>query len=269
MNKGINTLLCGLFMMVIGTAAMADSVAVIDSYGVYVVADRGYVKIDDYKHDYRFADFKYLNEVPYVIRGSDELKLVIYQKEFQPAAVEFEVRPLDIKVKLQKVGFSVKPLEKTDMYELTVDARVKDGAMLQVNFWPIFQGIGIVMLGDTQGELVKFFNQKNMPKAAVVAQYLDDALIAFPGNSKLQELGIFWKQAAEKEKDNEAYAYVEEKWQQYENAEKLTLKERYLNALIIEINGYLSDHPDGLKADEALQRKILAEKKLKEYEKLL
>jgi hypothetical protein len=93
--------------------------------------------------------------------------------------------------------------------------------------------------------------------------------VAFPDNPELKNLSTYWKTAAESEKDNRDYAYVDEKWKKYEEAEKLTLKERYLNALIVEINGYLNTHPEGAHSKEAQKRKEFAEGKLKEYEKLL
>jgi hypothetical protein len=62
---------------------------------------------------------------------------------------------------------------------------------------------------------------------------------------------------------------VDEKWRKYNSAEKIHLKVRYLRSMIGEINGYLRDHPDGTKAKEAKERKVYAEKKIKEYEPLL
>ncbi len=251
------------------TATTAKTIEKIDSYGIYVAAKDGYVKVEPYPHDYRFVDFRYLNEVPFVIRDNDELTLVVYAKDFTPSSIEIERRPIDIQVELQNIRFDVKPLEKVDMYEVTLDSPLNDGAMLQIQSWTHFNNFGVIMLGDTQEQLVSYFSQKELSNATAVSQYLDDALIAFPENTKLQELSAFWKRAATIEKDKEDYAYVEEKWQQYETAEKLPLKKRYLEAVITEISGYLNSHPSGSKADEAKHRKAEAEKKLKEYEKIL
>ena len=247
----------------------STTIKTIESQGVYVVSQDGFVKVEPYSHDYRFVDLNYAHEIPFVERNSDTLQLVVFEKDFQPNAIELELRPLDIKVKLQKVRFSVTPMEQADMYKLTAEAPINDGAMLHVKSWSHFDNMGVIMLGDTQSELVKFFSQKGMKDAPTVKQYLDDALVAFPNSAELKSLSSYWKAAAEDEKDMADYAYVEEKWQQYENAEKLTLKSRYLEAVIIEINGYISGHPNGSRAEEAKQRKVIAEQKLKEYEKLL
>jgi hypothetical protein len=211
------------------------AVETIDSQGIYVVSSKGFVKVEPYSHDYRFVDLNYANEIPFVERNSDVLELVVYQKEFQPNSIELELRPLDIKVKLQKVRFNVKPMEQPDMYKLTTETHISDGAMLHVKSWSHFDNMGVVILGNTQKELVKFFSQKEMKDAPTVKQYLDDALVAFPNNAELKSLSGYWKAAAEKERDTADYAYVEEKWQQYENAEKLTLKSRYLEAVIVEV----------------------------------
>ncbi len=243
--------------------------AAIDTPGIYLSTNSGYVKIEPYQHDYRFVDFNFLNELPYAVRAEKRLAVVIYEKDFNPDSIELELRPLDVKVKLQKLKFTVHPMQNPDMHELVVDQPVSDGAMLQVRSWSYFENFGAIMLGETEQQLVNFFSQKEMQNASTVIQYLDDARVAFPDNTKLQELSTYWKEAAEIEIDNRDYTYVQEKWQKYDEATKLSLKERYLNALIVEINGYLSTHPKGVHAEEAIQRRAFAEEQLKELEKLL
>ncbi|MBI3562970.1 MAG: hypothetical protein HY080_14765 [Gammaproteobacteria bacterium] len=242
----------------------------IETYGVYVAADKGYVKVGPYTHIDQFVDFKYLHEIPFVTRADQSLKVIVYMKDFNENSVSFELRPIDTIVDIREIKFDIKPLAKPDMYELTLDKPVKDGVMLHVHSGNFFKdNFGVIMLGDTQAQLVKYFEQKQLPDAPIVVQYLEDALVAFPNNAKLKELAVYWQKAANTEKDKKGYSYVEEKWQEYQKAEKLKLKAMYLRDLIGEINGYLNDHPDGYKADEAKQRKAIAEEKLKEYEKLL
>ncbi len=261
--------LCGAAVLSLSAGPVASKpISEIESYGIYAVTSDGFTKLTPYSRDYSFVDFNFLNEIPFVFREDDSLKLVVYEKNFEPTAIELALRPIKTAVDIRKLRFSVKPTGKPDMYEVSVDTPVSDGAMLQVRSW-FFDTFGVIMLGDTQSELVKYFSQKDLPNAPVVVQYLEDALVAFPNNPELKALGDYWKQAAGAEKDRQAYSYVEEKWRQYEQAEKLTLKQRYLEALIVEINGYLNAHPDGYKAAEAVQRKTMAEEKLKEYEKLL
>jgi hypothetical protein len=241
----------------------------IESYGVYVDTGKSYVRFAPFKHDSRLVNFKYLNEVPEVKRKGEKVKLIVHLKKFSPEAMEIKVRTLDVKVHLQKITFKTRTMKKKNMYELTLDSPVKDGAMLQIYYGSFFDNMGVVMLGDTREELVRYFSRKKMNNASIVIQYLNDALVAYPRNSKLKSLANYWEKAAKNEKDKKTYSYVEEKWQKYEKAEKLTLKQRYLNKALGEINGYLNHYPDGLKAKEARKRKALAEKKLKEYEKLL
>jgi len=269
MKKSINFLIGGMMLTFSGiSAALADTVDVIESYGVYVAAEKGYVKVQPYNHNQRFVDFNHLKEVPFVERGSQALKIIVYKKDFNESSIGLELRPIDIVVDIQQIKFDIKPLKKPDMYELTVDSAVKDGVMLHV-YSGFFDNMGVIMLGNTQAELVKYFSQKQLPDAFAVNQYLDDALVAYPNNAKLKELSTYWTKAANIERDKKGYSYVEEKWQQFQNAEKLELKQRYLNDMIGEINGYLRDYPNGYKAAEAKDRKAMAEKKLKEYEKLL
>lgn len=268
-----SNLLRSVFAFVIGltvSVAWANPVENIESYGIYVVADKGYVKVGPYSQVDNFVDFKYLNEIPFVKRADQALKLIVYSKNFHPDSITFELRPIDTIVDVREIKLDAKPLAKPDMYAFAFSKPVNDGVMLHVRYGNFFNNnFGVIMLGDTQTQLVNFFSQKNLPNASIVVQYLEDARIAFPKNTELKTLTKYWEKAAKQEKDKKGYAYVEEKWDDYQNAEKLTLKQRYLNELIGEINGYLNDHPDGYKAAEAKKRKRHAEDKLKEYEKLL
>ena len=268
MNKPINCLLGAMLLILSVSAVKAKTYDAIDSYGVYVVAEKGYVKVEPYMHNQRFVDFNHLNEIPFVKRGNESLKLIVFKKDFNERSIALEVRPVQTEVDIREIKFDLKPMEKPDMYELTVASPVKDGVMLHV-YTGFFDYMGAIMLGDTQKELVKYFSQKQLPGATYVKQYLDDALVAYPNNADLKELAAYWEKAANMEKDKKGYSYVEEKWRQYQGTEKLALKKRYLEDMIFEINGYLNDHPDGYKTAEAKERKAFAEQKIKEYEKLL
>ena len=269
MNNLAAMLLISLSLLAGTALASSEPIDKIEAYGIYVAAKNGYIKIAPYSHDYRIIEFQYLNDIPIVERDNEKLTLVAYAKDFSQNSIELELRPIEIKIKLEKINFSVKPLDKPDMYELTIDSPIKDGAILQVRAWGIYENFGAVVLGNTQEELVKYFSKKELSNAISVTQYLDDALVAYPGNAKLQELSPHWKAAAAEEKDKNDYAYVEEKWQRYEAAEKLTVKKRFLDSVVSQISGYLNQHPNGAKADEAKERQAIAEEKLKEYKKLL
>lgn len=263
-------ILSAFFLQFSALSAVAKQVDTIDTYGVYIAAEKGYVKVEAYNHYDSFVDFKYLHEIPTAIRADQSFKVIIYEKNFHADSYSFELRPVDTVVDIRQIKPNVKPLPKADMYELTFDQTVKDGTMLHVKSGNYFSNnMGVIMLGDTQTELVKYFSQKNLTNPSYVKQYLDDTKIAFPKNAELKKLSVYWDQEAIIAKDKQDYSYVEVKWQAYQQAEKLTLKSRYLNELKGEINGYLNEHPDGLYAQEAKQRLKQAEEKLKEYEKLL
>lgn len=240
----------------------------ITAYGVYVVADNGYVKITRYNHDDRFVDFKYLNEIPCVQRKDQTLKLIVYVKDVVPTNLGLEIRPINTVVDIKSVNYDVTPMSQTDMFEITVNTPVKDGVMLQMGSFGSYS-IDVIMLGDTQKELATYFGNKDLPDANMVKQYLDDARVAFPDNADLKNLSVYWDKAANKAADLKGYTYVEEKWNAYQEAEKISLKARYLEELLGEINGYLNDHPDGVKSQEAKERVVHAEEKLKEFEKLV
>ncbi len=248
----------------------AKTVENIEAYGVYVVAEKGFVKVGPYTHDDKFVDFNHLNEIEYVKRADQTLKLIVYKKDFNENNFVFALRPIQTTVDVREIKFNVKPLSKTDMYELVLDKPVTDGVMLHVHSSDFFKNtLGVIMLGETQSQLVKYFSQKDLPSAYAVKQYLDDARVAFPKNAELKNLSTYWDKAGKAEQDKRFYNYVEEAWQEYQKAEKLAVKSHFLKEVISNVNGYLSEYPDGVKVDEAKKRKQHAEEKLKEYEKLL
>lgn len=270
MNKLIHWLVVSLMILGISGYSSAKTIKKIDSYGVYVVAENGYIKITSYKHYDNFANFKYLNEIPSVIRKSKKIKLVVYTNDFNTDNYRIELRPIQTTIKIREVNFSVKPLSNKDMYEFTIDDPVADGNMLHV-IAPEISGnnLGIIMLGDTQTELIKYFSNKKLDAAYAIKAYLENSLIAYPENKKLKQLLTYWTRAAFDEKDKRTYGYVDEKWRKYNDATKIHLKVSLLRGMIGEINGYLKDFPKGYKAKEAQERKIFAQKKIKEYEPLL
>ncbi len=270
MNKHIHWLVISLLLLGFSGYSTAKNINKIDSYGIYVMAKKGYVKITPYKHYDNFANFKFLNEIPYVKRKSDKVKLIVYTNDFNTGNYRFELRPIQTMIKIDGVNFSVKPMSKKDMYEFTLDEPVANGNMLHV-IAPEVSGnnLGIIMLGNTEKELEKYFSNKKLEKAYAVKAYLEDSLKAFPKNKKLISLLPHWTQAALNEKDIRTYKYVDEKWRKYNDATKIHLKVSYLHGMIGEINGYLRDFPKGFKAVEAKERKTYAQKKIKEYEPLL
>ncbi len=242
----------------------------IEHYGVYVKAKTGYVKLAPYDHPDHFVNFKYLAEVPAVLRADEDLTLIVFKKDFNEENLVLELRPIQTTVDIRRIHFNVKPLAKTDMYELSLDQAVADGTMLHAQsglFWSTH--MAVIVLGDTEKELERYFSNEDLSDAYAVKAYLDDSLAAFPSNPKLKSLSKIWDEKAESEKDLRDYAYVEEQWNKYQETAKLSLKAQYLESMLAEIKGYLQNHAKGLKATDAQERQDFAEKELKELEKQL
>ncbi|VAW70474.1 hypothetical protein MNBD_GAMMA10-644 [hydrothermal vent metagenome] len=270
MNKLIYKLAVLLMLSGFSAYSSAKTVKEIDSYGIYVAADNGYVKVTPYKQHDKFANFNDLNKIPYVKRKSDQVKFVVYTSGFHSDNYRFEIRPIQTTIKMDEVSFSAKPMSKKDMYEITLDESVANGNMLHI-MAPEISGynMGIVMLGNTEDELVKYFSNKKLDAAYAVKKYLEDSLEAYPENKKLKELMVYWTKAASDEKDKRSYKYVDEAWDEYNSATKIHVKLSRLKTVVSEINGYLRDFPKGSMASEATQRKKTALEKIEEYEVLL
>jgi len=271
-NKLFLTLALTLTAIAAGTSVFAQpkTLETIEHYGVYVVAKKGYVKLEPYKHSDDFVGFQYLNELPSVERAGESLKLLVFQKNFHKDNLTIKLRSIQTIVDIREISFNIKPSETEDMYELTIEQPISTGAILQVHSGDSWQShMDVVVLGDTQKELEKYFSRKDLDDAYVVKLYLDDALKAYPDNSTLNDLSVYWDKEAQKQRAAKAYGYVQAQWEKYEGTKKINLRVRYLKSLIGEINGYLSDHGDGEKAKEAKERKIFAEKKLLELQEQL
>ncbi|MCF6262654.1 MAG: hypothetical protein L3J24_03590 [Xanthomonadales bacterium] len=249
--------------------AQSKAVETIEHYGVYVAAKSGYIKLEPYKHSSDYVDFKHLNELPSVERADESLRLVVFQKSFDEENLTIKFRPIQTTVDIREINFNVKPLEKEGMYELTTEQTISTGVILQVQSGSWGTNMNVVVLGDTQKELEKYFSRKDLDDAYAVKLYLDDALQAYPENSTLKGLSDYWGTEAQKQKAAKTYGYVETQWEKYQGTKKINLRVRYLKSLIGEINGYLNDHGDGEKAEEAKERKLYAEKTLQELQEQL
>ncbi|VAW70478.1 hypothetical protein MNBD_GAMMA10-646 [hydrothermal vent metagenome] len=249
---------------------VAKIVEEIDSYGIYVEAENGYVKVMPSKKHGGFASFNDLNKIPYAKRESDEVKLIVYTNVFNISNYAFEIRLIEAPITIDMISFSAKPMSQKDVYELTLDVPVANGNMLHV-MAPEVPGnnMGIVMLGHTEDELEKYFSNKERDSAGTVKSYLEDALEAYPENDGLRELMLYWAAAASDEKDKHSYQYVDNAWDEYNSASKIDVKLSRLERVVSEINGYLRDFPQGGRAGDAKQRREAALEKIKEYEALV
>jgi len=255
------------FILCLPLHGYAKPIKNIESFGVYAASKNGFIKVRSYKHYDRFVTFNHLKEVPQVTRKNKKAKFVIYSKDFKQSDFAFAIRPIEVDIKVTEIDFDVKPLRKKNMYEITLADPVPNGHMVHVYSGEFFShNMGVVMLGNTQKELVKYFSRKDLKKAYAVVAYLEDSLKAYPKNKQLKTLLPHWQKAAKDDKDVKAFAYIDEEWRKYHGTEKLHLKVRYLRSMIGEVNAYLRDHPDGMKVTEAKSRKAYAEKKIKEFD---
>ena len=155
----------------------------IESYGAYVVAKHGFVKLGPYLHIDRFVDFKHLHEIPYIERGSEKLTLILFAKDANERSFSFAIRPIQTTIDIREITPDIKPLADPDRYEVTLNTPLTDGHMLHIESGHFYDGrLSVIMLGNTQAELEKYFSDKSLDDASYVRAYLEDALQAFPEN---------------------------------------------------------------------------------------
>lgn len=256
------SLLCILSLL----AKAAGPETKFDSFGIYVRSADQFIKLNPYRHYDRFVAFEYLNEVPAVQRPNQQVQFIVYSKDFRQSDYAFAIRPLDVDLRLQSIPFKVQPLAEKYQYAITLQYPVANGDMVHVYSGEFFgYNMGVIMLGEPQQELLEYFSQKDLSKPSKVLASLEQALRAFPHNARLGALLPYWQKVVLDARDIQDYAYIDEKWQQYQVAEVLHLKLHYLRAILGEANAYLREHPQGLKATEARRHKAYAEEKIQEY----
>ena len=271
MLKKIHLYSLAVMLMGLAEYASAKTVEKVESYGVYVVAKKGFVRVKPYQHKGSRVDFSYLNEIPWVERNSEQLKLIVHTNEFKQSNFIFKTRSLSVDTYLEDVSFSVKPLKEKGMYEFTFDQKVKDGTILQMAALDVlgYLNMGVIVLGDTERELVSYFNNKELKETHSVAKLLKDSLLAFPENDKLKEMLPYWEQASKAKKAKKKFGHIEKSWASYNKATKLSSKKYKLQVMLGDIKRYLREYPDGADVEVVKQRKEIAEKKLEEYKGLL
>ena len=242
----------------------------ISSYGIYLKGEQGYVKVTSFSSPTRVIDQKDYYKLPYAVRTNEEIELLIFLKDFKAKDFGFEFRPMSIVASNEEVQFEFSPIPgKEDMYKATYAQPVASSTLLLVYNFGLFQhAVGVIALGDIESELVRVFSDMRQPAYAALPE-LEGVVSKFPNNAKLNELLGQWRKVAKKEKDDADYQYVQKAWEEYKGTQKITLQERYLNKVLREINGYLNTHPNGEHAIEAKERKVAAEKRLAEIERIL
>ncbi len=170
----------------------------------------------------------------------------------------------------EPIEFDISPIPgKKDMYRGVYSESVPSATLLTIYNYAAFKhGIGIIALGDIESSLVNVFSDMSQPAYAALPE-LEGVVNKYPNNEKLNTLLIEWQKVASAEKDNSDYTYAQKAWEEYEGTTKLTLQQRYLEKVLREINGYLNAHPNGVNAEEATNRKTMADERLKEIVKML
>lgn len=241
----------------------------IDTFGVYVKSAEGYVALHSYEHMGSYPEYKYYNDIPVVNRGNDELELLIYQEDFDIQEIVFELRNVDMTRSSKRINFSVSPLVQENKYRLKTIKPVADGSLLQVFQCCWFQReFAVIALGDPVKEMLQALEKTKEPAYAVLPA-IKELLQAFPKHPGFTTSLSLWEDKFKQEKDQRDYKHVQKSWDKFNQYKKISTKARFLRDVIREANNYLHDHPEGLHAAEAQERKTFAEAKLEEYKELL
>ncbi len=238
----------------------------ITQFGIYIKGNNSYIPMATINNT-SFPEFKDLKKIPSIERNDDKLELIIYSDNFKETYFTALSRKLALAGANEDINFNVSPMDKENMYKLSTNAILPNGRFI---FIPIgWNEILAVFLGDAQKEVVTFFSNMELKPSYSASQDLEATLKVFPENTELAALLPKWQKVESREKEISDYQYVEDVWQQYQEAEKIALKVRYLEKLQVELNGFLNSHPDGTKLTECKERQTEIDAELPKYEKMI
>ncbi len=238
----------------------------ITQFGIYIKSNHGYVPMTTINNA-NYPEFKHLKKATSIEREDDDVTLIIYSNHFDATYFKASIRKLALKGSSEDLNFSISLMDKENMYQLTTNTKVPNGSFIFIQMG--WDEISTVFLGDAQKEAVTFFSNIDLQPAYAASQDLETTINIFPDNEQLVMLLPKWGKLKKQEKEITDYKYVEDVWKQYQESEKITLKVRYLEKLQVELNGFLNNHPDGIKLTECKEKQVEIDTKLPEYEKMI
>lgn len=238
----------------------------ITQFGIYIKSNNGYVPMSLITNS-SYPEFKHLAKVPSIKRNSNKIELLFYSKNFNATHFVATAKKLALKNISKEVNFNISSTDKENMFTLTTDTGVNDGWFLYIPMG--WDEIAAAFLGDAEEEAIAFFSDKTLAPAYAAVQDLEDLIKVFPNNGQLSKLFSEWRIIAKQEKEVSDFMYVQEAWGQYQEAEKVILKIRYLEKLQIEINGFLSNHPESSLASDCEEFQKEIDIKFPEYNKMI
>jgi len=232
--------------LTIASAVFAEEVE-LESFGVYVKTDQGYLEADVYSH-YRM-DFEYYGELSVLTPSSGGLELVIYQPDISPEYLEFETRPLNSPGQRLKATPKISPLSD-DQYRITFKEDIPTDRIL--------------MVGTGWGENSVYAAALSSPLAGFIAGYkvgsdvtatnatwsMGKILVAYPDNAELIALSEHWAKKEIEAKATGQYDWVMKAWDEYEKADTTESKVKALENVKGRIEYYFEEYPEGLETAE-------------------
>jgi hypothetical protein len=237
----------------------------LSDYGIYAITKDGPVALVTVNDSY--PSFKHFGTIPSIKRGENKLELVIFMPNLQADSVQVVFRKLAVAGSNDEKVFKVSPTEQGDVFKITSPADYEDG-----QFVFVFMGWDEIVagyLGDAEADLETFFSDFDKEPAYAIYADLQDVCKCFPDNEALQSLLKKWEEKEAFEKSSRDFTYVEEAWQAYQSETKVALKLRYLEKTQMEINGFLSSHPDSPQAQQCKTMQEEIDTKIPELEAMV
>jgi hypothetical protein len=237
----------------------------LSDYGIYAISKEGPLALGTINDSH--PSFRHFAQIPAIKREDKKLELIIFIPNLQPNSVEVSFRKLAVVGSNEEKTFKASPTEQEDVYIVTSPADYEDGQFVFIAMG--WNEIVAGYLGDDEADLEAFFSDFNNEPAYAVYPDIQDVCKCFPENQALLSLQSKWQEKEALEKSSRDFAYVEEAWKAYQDEEKVAVKLRYLEKTQMEINGFLSSHPDSPQAEQCKKLKEEIDTKLPELEAMV
>lgn len=232
--------------LIIASTVFAEEVK-LESFGVYIKTDQGYIATDVYSH-YRM-DFEYYGELAVLTPSSTGLELLVYQPDILPTELAFDSRPLNSPGQSIRVTPLISPISD-DQLKVTFQEDIPSDRILMIDTQLGNNSIYAVALSSPLAGFMAGYKMDADITPTNATWSLNKIRVAYPNNADLLQLLKYWTEKEIESQATQQYDWVIKAWHDYEKAQTAEHKLIELEKVKGRIEYYLAEYQDGLETAE-------------------
>lgn len=207
----------------------------IETEGYYFKTNKGYFKAASFNIQWEFG-FNKLGSIPYAEIDNEDIRMVIYKKNWSHSDTYFLMQPLDIVN--HDVTYDITPQIKPlmhDRYELTFPGLKPEHLLIIRDI----NGFYCSSFNSISNHLERLFQITQAAPHAVLGN-LQSSLKSFPDNVILKNSLPIWQLRRDHERAADIWIKIQEKWQEYTTEDRPGHKEVFAANVEDDIRYYRS-----------------------------